>query len=98
MIDGPLDYEVRPESSYGLFGYRTFTEGEPVSWDACGLRTLVSSLSRSIQRESRSGGTIVVKERGQPEVVWVDPCPTGHANLKDDFMGGTLCADCRAMW
>lgn len=96
-----IEYELHFEPKHGMVGYDTYKNGEKVDWSAAGSATMVSMLRRNIQRDvsADEGGTItVIGYSGKDEVYEVDPCPTKHARISDDFMGGSVCLDCKAVW
>lgn len=89
-----VNYEVKSEGQ----GYRIYKDGKKQDYSLSGSKTIISVLSIAIQRESPDGGTISVLGHHFADYVKVPGCPTGHANIRDDFMGGSNCADCRAHW
>lgn len=95
-----LVYELRGRSSGNLFGYDIIKNGKRIEWSGASERLLVSSLTHQIMRESTEGGKIITYDpyTQKPVEQHVEPCPTNHANTSDDFMGGTICLDCKVGW
>ena len=96
--------EIHPAAGHGDVRGHTVTidDGEPQwHYGSCD-RTTISVFTRHIQAHSDVGGTIVnhdVFPRGKPPVtIEIPACPTGHENVVDDFMGGSVCLDCKAVW
>lgn len=98
-----MKIEIRPEAGNhtGAVGHRVWIDGVKGNWHyGPSDRTTISIMQRHIQAYSKDGGEIIDYDtyNKKPKIHIVDPCPTNHANLSDDFMGGTVCLDCRAVW
>ena len=92
--------EIKDERSSNSSGHRIYIDGKKGMWHygPCDNTTL-SVYSRRIQKDSPSGGKIIYPGwRGELKELIIDGCPTNHANVVDDFMGGSVCLDCRAVW
>jgi hypothetical protein len=100
MSEDYITYEFKSEPFMGNIGHREYKNSKKGQWHwGVADNTTISVYSRAIQREAKFGGRIIiVKSWGEDKVIDIEPCPTGHANIVDDFMGGSLCKDCRANW
>lgn len=100
-----LEIRSEPGNYTGDAGMRIYEDGKP--WDnwhsGYADKTMIRLLEMEIRRKSSLGGLIVDKtakmlgDKGI-KTYEVEPCPTGHANATDDFMGGMVCLDCRCVW
>lgn len=96
--------EIRPDSSgyTGTRGHRIHIDGDKGQWHyGVSDRGTISMMTRHIQRNSKNGGKIIdydVFGKKKPKEYIVEGCPTNHARVRDDFMGGSVCLDCKAVW
>lgn len=95
-----VEYEIKRENSwFGESGFGIYKNGERIDWSLAGLQTIISNLKRIILASSKDGGKIILAETWWEERnIFVEPCPTNHARVVDDFMGGDVCLDCKAVW
>lgn len=81
------------------FGCTIFKEGKKTNFYSGTIKQIAPLLERSIQAQSLDGGVIqCFPSNKEAYDIEVQGCPTGHAHVVDDYMGGTLCRDCKAMW
>ena len=77
-------------------GYKISRDNKQWEYSLSYLSTIKQMLK--LELLAHGGGTIKVERFGSVETITVDPCPTNHANMRDDFMGGMVCMDCRCVW
>lgn len=94
------ELEIRVESSDNSTGSRVYENGRKGMWHyGYPDKSLIQLYAQSIKRSDPEGGTITVMHtHKEAEVHHIDPCPTNHTNVVDDFMGGTVCMDCKVVW
>ena len=91
--------EVEMKLEGDVFGHAIYVDGKHSSWHIGSIDNASIFWCKQLILKRGEGGTITYPDwRDDPVVVEVEPCPTNHGNIGDDFMGGSFCRDCKAHW